>query len=72
MNDSSTGNLHELTATLAYEYWERRSHPVGSPEIDWSAAERALALPHGEEKKEFSLYSLCLEPDEKPYRWRSI
>ncbi len=68
MNDSSTGNLHELTARLAYEYWERRSHPVGSPEIDWSAAERALALPHEEEQKEFSLYSLRLAPDEKSYR----
>ncbi len=30
MNDSSIGKLHELTAKLAYEYWERRSHPVGS------------------------------------------
>jgi Protein of unknown function (DUF2934) len=28
-------NTHEEIATLAYELWERRGHPLGSPEIDW-------------------------------------
>ena len=33
---------HEFVARLAYQYWERRGMPVGSPEIDWFAAERSL------------------------------
>ena len=31
-------------ARLAYELWERRGRPLGSPEIDWYAAERALGV----------------------------
>jgi hypothetical protein len=33
---------HELVAKLAYENWEARGRPLGSPEIDWLAAERSL------------------------------
>jgi hypothetical protein len=33
---------HEFVARLAYRHWERRGMPLGSPEIDWFAAERAL------------------------------
>jgi hypothetical protein len=33
---------YELVARLAHQYWERRGMPLGSPEIDWFAAERAL------------------------------
>lgn len=33
---------HELVARLAYQHWERRGMPLGSPEVDWLAAERAL------------------------------
>jgi Protein of unknown function (DUF2934) len=33
---------HELTAKLAYQHWERRGMPLGSPEVDWFAAERDL------------------------------
>ncbi len=33
-------NRHELVARLAHQYWERRGMPLGSPEIDWFAAER--------------------------------
>ena len=33
---------HEFVAKLAYQYWERRGMPLGSPEVDWFAAERAL------------------------------
>ena len=32
---------HEFVARLAYQHWERRGMPLGSPEIDWFAAERA-------------------------------
>jgi len=33
---------HEFVARLAYQHWERRGMPLGSPEIDWFAAERDL------------------------------
>ena len=29
-------------AARAYELWERRGRPEGSPEVDWSAAEREI------------------------------
>jgi hypothetical protein len=33
---------YEFVAKLAYQYWEARGMPLGSPEVDWVAAERAL------------------------------
>ena len=33
---------HELVQKLAYQLWEQRGSPLGSPEIDWFAAERAM------------------------------
>ena len=33
---------HEFVAKLAYKLWEERGRPFGSPEVDWSAAERAV------------------------------
>ena len=33
---------HEFVARLAHQHWERRGMPLGSPEVDWFAAERAL------------------------------
>jgi len=33
---------HELVAKLAYEHWEARGRPFGSPSMDWFAAERAV------------------------------
>ena len=68
MNDFFAGDLHELTAKLAYEYWERRGHPFGSPEVDWFAAEKALASSRASSGEDFSLCSLRLEPDEGTYR----
>ena len=32
---------HELVQKLAYQHWEKRGSPLGSPEIDWFAAEKA-------------------------------
>lgn len=61
-------NLDELKRKLAYEYWERRGRPLGSPEIDWIAAEKALASTTENSKEPFSLCGLRLEPDEGPYR----
>ena len=33
---------HEFVARLAHQHWVRRGMPLGSPEVDWFAAERAL------------------------------
>ena len=43
---------HEETARLAYELGERRGHPLGSPEIDWYAAESVLGV--RDSREEFS------------------
>jgi hypothetical protein len=53
-------------ARLAYELWERRGRPLGSPEIDWYAAERALGVRDSQE--EFSPFGLRMRPEEGPYR----
>ncbi|HWY42145.1 MAG TPA: DUF2934 domain-containing protein [Candidatus Sulfotelmatobacter sp.] len=42
---------HDEIAKLAYELWERRGHPLGSPEIDWYAAESALGVKDLSQKK---------------------
>jgi hypothetical protein len=32
----------EFVAKLAYELWEQRGCPFGSPDVDWFAAEQAV------------------------------
>ena len=34
---------HEVTEILAYQLWEKRGRPFGSPEIDWFEAKYQLA-----------------------------
>jgi len=36
------GDLHELMKKLAYEFWEQRGRPEGSPEVDWQKAQERL------------------------------
>jgi hypothetical protein len=57
---------HDEIAKLAYELWERRGHPLGSPEIDWYAAESALGVK--DSREEFSLPGVRFEPEEGAYR----
>ncbi|OLB30224.1 MAG: hypothetical protein AUH13_12165 [Acidobacteria bacterium 13_2_20CM_58_27] len=59
---------HEGIARLAYELWERRGRPRGSPEIDWYAAETALGVQ--DSREEFSLAGVRFEPEEGAYRER--
>ena len=40
--DHAYESRHELVTKLAYEHWEQRGRPVGSPDVDWFAAERAV------------------------------
>jgi len=57
---------HEEIAKLAYQLWERRGRPLGSPEIDWFAAESALGVQ--DSREEFSLPGVRFEPEEGAYR----
>jgi Protein of unknown function (DUF2934) len=40
LTDFYSEDRHELVQKLAYQNWEERGRPLGSPEIDWFAAER--------------------------------
>ena len=42
ITDFCREDRHEVIAKLAYEHWERRGRPVGSPDVDWYAAEETL------------------------------
>jgi hypothetical protein len=46
MDQFESKNNHEVMAKLAYELWERRGCPLGSPEVDWLAAEQTLQASH--------------------------
>ncbi|HLH16616.1 MAG TPA: DUF2934 domain-containing protein [Bryobacteraceae bacterium] len=35
-------NLEEQIAIRAYQLWEERGRPIGSPEVDWRNAEEEL------------------------------
>jgi hypothetical protein len=40
--DFSYESRHEFVEKLAYELWEQRGRPLGSPDVDWFAAEQAV------------------------------
>ena len=42
LTDFYAEDRHELVQKLAYQHWEQRGSPLGSPEIDWFAAEKAM------------------------------
>jgi hypothetical protein len=41
MNNS--GIPHDQIQLRAYQYWEERGRPLGTPEVDWFRAEQELA-----------------------------
>jgi hypothetical protein len=61
------GEAQGLTAKLAYRFWERRGRPFGSPEVDWFAAEKALASAGRDPKLDLPLYGFSLEANEGPF-----
>jgi Protein of unknown function (DUF2934) len=71
MPEFLTGEALEITAKLAYQFWEQRGRPFGSPEVDWFAAKKTLAL---SERLQLLLYGITLEPNEEasPTNSRSI
>jgi hypothetical protein len=42
MDEFFAGDVNELLQKLAYEFWEQRGRPVGSPEVDWQKAKEWL------------------------------
>jgi hypothetical protein len=42
LTDFCREDRHEVVQKLAYQHWEERGRPLGSPEIDWFAAEKAV------------------------------
>lgn len=42
MPDFLGEDRHEFVAKLAYQFWEERGRPFGSPEVDWFRAEQAM------------------------------
>ena len=43
-NVDRASQLHEQIELLAYQLWEERGQPWGSPEVDWLQAESQLTL----------------------------
>jgi Protein of unknown function (DUF2934) len=62
MPEFLTGEPLEITAKLAYQFWGQRGRPFGSPEVDWFAAKKTLAL---SERLQLPLYGITLEPNEE-------
>jgi hypothetical protein len=69
VDELAARNAHILTQRLAYELWERRGHPLGSPEVDWFAAETSLASIFGD--SELPVYAFRMGPNEGSYRRRT-
>lgn len=65
MNDFPGVDSREVTAILAYQYWERRGRPLGSPDIDWFAAEKTLASCR-KNWQEIPLCSVAMGPNKGP------
>jgi ubiquitin len=72
MIDFFAGDRHELTEKLAYANWERRGRPLGSPEVDWTAAEKTLASSFRYSEQELPSYSLQMEPYEGSYQREEV
>ena len=64
MAELLAGNAQEVTAKLAYQLWEQRGRPFGSPEVDWLAAEKVLASAQRDSKLDLPLYGITLEANE--------
>lgn len=61
-NDAAADRAHEEIAQFAYQLWEQRGHPFGSPEVDWFRAEDEMRRWESPDVLPFS--DLHMEPDE--------
>ena len=51
-------SIHAQIAIRAYQRWEERGHPIGSPEQDWFQAEEELRLLLDSQRPAFSSISM--------------
>ena len=60
-----SGDIHELTARIAYERWERRGCHCGLLKLIGSQQENDLAALDIRADQTFSLFGVSLEPNEE-------
>ena len=70
MIDFFAGEEHELTAILAYQLWEKRGRPLGSPEVGWFEAKNQLATELAKTDVAISISAMRREPMEEAWRPR--
>ena len=58
MELSRSENTHAQIAIRAYQRWERRGCPIGSPEEDWVQAEEELRVLLDVQRPPFSSMSM--------------
>jgi len=58
MEPSRLENIHAQIAIRAYQRWERRGRPFGSPEEDWVQAEEELRVLLDVQRPPFSSISM--------------
>lgn len=57
---------HKEVEDLAYELWDRRGRPVGSPDEDWLRAEKTLSGQQAQEQPQPALVGAGVEEDGFP------
>lgn len=60
---SIDGPLHHDIEALAYQLWEKRGRPLGSPDEDWFRAQAELQ--QAQQAEELPLYAMRMEPEEE-------
>jgi DUF2934 family protein len=60
-------SLHDIIAKRAYELWEERGCPIGSPHQDWDRAEKEIRhhLSLDNEAGDFTITDVRLVADEQ-------
>jgi hypothetical protein len=67
MIDIIYGEEHEVIAILAYQLWERRGCPLGSPEVDWFEAKNQLAVDLVRSEFDLTTLGMGMEANEGPW-----
>ena len=58
MERSRSDDMHAQIAMRAYQRWENRGRPFGSPEVDWVNAEEDLGVLLSAQRLPFSSISM--------------
>ena len=64
MIDFIASDEHEVTALLAYQLWENRGRPVGSPEADWFEAKNQPATALAKNDAALTIFAVGMTPGE--------